>query len=55
MTKIISPCKKICKITATAKVCVGCGRTREEIAGWSRMTHYQRTQIMKRLEVKGNK
>jgi hypothetical protein len=54
MTKIISPCKKICKITATAKVCVGCGRTRAEIAGWSQMTHYQRTQIMKRLELKGN-
>ena len=49
MSKLISPCKKICQIRANMKVCVGCGRTMKEIAEWSRMTHYARMKIMKRL------
>ena len=49
MPKIISPCKKICQITPTAKVCIGCGRTINEITEWSRMTHIARLEVMKRL------
>ena len=29
-----SPCKLICTLDISAGVCTGCGRTREDIAGW---------------------
>jgi uncharacterized protein len=34
--RVESPCIKVCVLDAS-NVCVGCGRTLEEIAGWSRM------------------
>jgi predicted Fe-S protein YdhL (DUF1289 family) len=30
-----SPCKNICVMHAPSGVCVGCGRTLDEIAAWS--------------------
>ena len=48
--KIISPCKKLCQLTKTTKVCKGCGRTIDEIGRWSQMSNYQREVIMKRIE-----
>jgi uncharacterized protein len=35
--EIDSPCQKICVIHEGAGICIGCLRTRAEIAGWSRM------------------
>lgn len=32
---IDSPCKLICTLDITQGVCTGCGRTRNDIAGWS--------------------
>jgi len=32
-----SPCIRHCSINKK-QICVGCGRTREEIAGWTTMT-----------------
>ena len=29
-----SPCKNICALDATRRFCIGCFRTREEIARW---------------------
>lgn len=43
----ITPCVSICKILEGK--CVGCGRTREEIAKWTRYTDDERLEIMKRL------
>ena len=43
--EIESPCKKICLIHPEAKICVGCHRTREEIALWSRMTPDERAEV----------
>ena len=33
-----SPCINICKVDIERDVCIGCGRTLEEIAHWSEMT-----------------
>ena len=45
-----SPCKKICQLTNTTKICTGCGRTIDEIVRWSKMTQYERDKIMKRIQ-----
>lgn len=44
---IASPCIKVCVLDAQ-QVCVGCGRTLDEIAQWSRMTEEQRAQVVDR-------
>lgn len=36
--KLASPCISICQINPTNGECVGCYRTRSEIARWSAMT-----------------
>lgn len=33
-TSIASPCSRICIVDPALKLCVGCGRTLDEIAGW---------------------
>lgn len=49
MVAIQSPCIKICTLDVDAKVCVGCGRTIDEIAGWARMSDSERQRIMTEL------
>lgn len=44
--EIDSPCIKICVIHPDAKICVGCHRTGDEIAIWSRLTPEARRAIM---------
>ena len=34
MNKLVSPCVAICELDAASQVCVGCGRTTDEIALW---------------------
>jgi predicted Fe-S protein YdhL (DUF1289 family) len=36
--KLVSPCISICQMDATDGVCLGCFRTRREIAAWSSMS-----------------
>lgn len=43
----ISPCIQVCRIEQGE--CIGCGRTSNEITRWSRMTYFERMQVMKRL------
>ena len=45
---IQSPCVKICKLEDG--ICIGCGRTQDEIREWVVMTDKQREEIMERLE-----
>lgn len=49
MTAIESPCILVCSIDARTGYCVGCGRTREEIASWIAMTPQMRRAIMDAL------
>jgi len=48
--KIESPCKLICEMDITSALCKGCGRTREEIAMWTRYSDVQRQFIMTELK-----
>ena len=45
---IKSPCVKICSLENG--VCIGCGRTQDEIREWVIMTENQREEIMERLK-----
>lgn len=51
--EIDSPCVKICVIHPDAKICVGCHRTGDEIAIWSRLTPEARRAIMADLPERG--
>ena len=48
-TEIESPCVKVCVIHPEARLCVGCHRTIEEIAAWSRLTPEDRRSVMAEL------
>jgi hypothetical protein len=49
---IESPCVGVCRIEPGRGVCVGCGRTLEEIAAWARMTPQARRLVMARLQAR---
>ncbi|HEY6992478.1 MAG TPA: DUF1289 domain-containing protein [Xanthobacteraceae bacterium] len=34
MTDIESPCNKVCVVDPISALCIGCGRSLAEIAGW---------------------
>jgi predicted Fe-S protein YdhL (DUF1289 family) len=44
-----SPCNKICTLDQRVGICIGCGRTLDEIARWSAMDDTQRAQVMNLL------
>ena len=44
-----SPCILVCVMDDKTGLCFGCGRTREEIGGWSGYTGEQRRTIMEAL------
>ena len=43
---IETPCVKICVLDPQSRLCRGCGRTIDEIGGWSRLTSAEREKIM---------
>ena len=43
---IESPCILVCSIDMKSGFCFGCGRTRDEIAGWMEMTPGTRREVM---------
>ncbi len=46
---IKSPCILVCAIEPNSGHCYGCGRSRDEIAGWMSYSHQQRDEIMEAL------
>jgi predicted Fe-S protein YdhL (DUF1289 family) len=44
--EIESPCIKVCVIDPGSGYCIGCGRTREEIASWLGINVGERRRIM---------
>jgi hypothetical protein len=46
---VASPCILVCSIDFATGYCFGCGRTRDEIAGWLSYTDRQRAEIMSDL------
>ncbi|MBP7000925.1 DUF1289 domain-containing protein [Amaricoccus sp.] len=47
--EVESPCVKVCVIHPEARLCVGCHRSIDEIARWSRMTPAERRAVMAEL------
>lgn len=45
-----SPCVQVCVIDPASGLCLGCFRTLEEIAQWSRLSSAARTAIMAELD-----
>ncbi|MGE3993105.1 DUF1289 domain-containing protein [Pseudorhodoplanes sp.] len=46
MPVIETPCLKICVLEPGSRLCRGCGRTIDEIAGWGTMSGSERHRIM---------
>ncbi|MGA8970912.1 MAG: DUF1289 domain-containing protein [Pseudolabrys sp.] len=46
---IETPCVKICTLDARIGLCLGCGRTVDEITRWATMSATERTQLMREL------
>jgi predicted Fe-S protein YdhL (DUF1289 family) len=46
-SNIISPCVKVCKVEN--KVCIGCGRTTQEIAEWFKASDKRKREIVEGL------
>lgn len=47
-----SPCVKICMIHPVEGLCIGCLRTRDEIARWGAMTTEERRAVMAVLQAR---
>lgn len=47
--EVDSPCIKVCTIHPAERLCVGCLRSIDEIAGWGRMSPEERQAIMAEL------
>ena len=48
-TMIETPCVEICTLDARSGLCLGCGRTVDEIARWAAMSVAERTRVMGEL------
>ena len=46
MPTAASPCRGICTLDAPSRLCLGCGRTLDEIAAWGTLGEEQRLGIM---------
>ena len=51
---IESPCTDICTIDTQSNLCIGCGRTTNEIAGWVHYTENQKKKLLKDLKKRNN-
>lgn len=47
-----SPCVDVCTIDQKTGLCIGCGRTLDEIAAWSQLGGPERRRIMDGLEAR---
>jgi len=47
--EIASPCVKLCVVHPEARICVGCLRSIDEIAGWSRLSPEARAEVLAEL------
>jgi predicted Fe-S protein YdhL (DUF1289 family) len=46
---INTPCNRICVLHPTLRLCIGCGRSLDEIAHWIALTDAARAEIMAQL------
>jgi len=48
-TTIESRCNRICVVHPSLRLCIGCGRSLDEIAHWIELSQAERTRIMAQL------
>jgi predicted Fe-S protein YdhL (DUF1289 family) len=48
-TSIETPCNRVCVVHPTLGLCIGCGRSLDEIARWIDFAPAERTRIMAQL------
>jgi len=46
---IASPCNNVCVVHPAAQLCIGCGRSVDEIARWIELTDAERRHLMAQL------
>jgi predicted Fe-S protein YdhL (DUF1289 family) len=46
---VSTPCIKVCAVSGQTGLCMGCGRTLAEIAGWGAMDEAQRKAVIAEL------
>jgi hypothetical protein len=49
MAGIETPCIRVCVVHPALRLCVGCGRTLDEIESWIALTDEERSRIMAEL------
>ena len=47
--EVDSPCVKICVVHPESRLCIGCHRSLDEIAQWSKMSAEDRTRVKSEL------
>lgn len=47
---IPSPCRRMCTLDERDSLCIGCGRSLDEIMRWTTMTPAERKAVMQRVE-----
>ncbi len=52
IAEVSSPCNGICTVSSHLDVCIGCYRTRGEIANWSRASNLERHAIVSACEAR---
>lgn len=52
MAAIETPCVKVCVVEQRSGLCLGCGRSLAEIAGWTAYTPAERSRIMAELPLR---
>ncbi|PSC02646.1 DUF1289 domain-containing protein [Alsobacter soli] len=50
---ISSPCIKVCAVDPATNICVGCGRSSDQILGWAYLTEAERLEIMEEIAYRG--
>ncbi|SHI97524.1 hypothetical protein SAMN02745911_1288 [Aureimonas altamirensis DSM 21988] len=55
MPKVPSPCTEQCLYDPRNRWCSGCGRTREEIRTWQKLTPFRRTALQSELRRRLNR
>ena len=46
---VVTPCIKVCMVDGASGLCLGCFRTLQEIAAWSRFSDEERAGLMTEL------
>ncbi len=54
MTRVSTPCIALCMLDLSGGFCLGCGRSKEEIAHWSSYSEDERVRIMQELPARGH-